>query len=51
MDKKPPQDPHIKGFLAYLEGKIPRRTKLEIRASITTAYLIAQLQRQSRLKK
>jgi hypothetical protein len=51
MDKKPPQDPHIKGFLAYLEGKTPSRTKLEIRASITTAHIIAQLQRQSRLKK
>ena len=41
----------MKGFLAYLEGKTPSRTKLEIRASITTAHIIAQLQRQSRLKK
>ena len=51
MSKKTPQPPHLKGFLAYVEGKTPKRTKLEIRASIITAYLIAQLQRQSRLRK
>ena len=51
MDKKPPPTPHMTGFLAYLAGKTPTRTKLEIRAAITTAYLIAHIQRQSRLKK
>ena len=51
MSKKPPQPPDRPGFLAYLAGKTPTRTKLEIRAAITTAYLIAHIQRQSRVKK
>jgi hypothetical protein len=51
MDKKPPQPPHLKGFLAYVEGKTPKRTKLEIRAAVITAHLIARIQRQSRLRK
>jgi hypothetical protein len=51
MDKKLPETPQMKGFLAYLAGKTPRRTQLEIRAAITTAYLIAHIQRQSRLRK
>lgn len=51
MDKKPPQSPEMKAFHAYLEGKMPRKKKLEIRASITTAFIIARLQRQSRMKK
>ena len=50
MDKKPPHRPDLKGFLAYLDGKTSPRKMLEIRASITTAYLIAHIQRQSRLK-
>ena len=51
MDKKPPQTPDMKGFLAYLEGRMSPRKKLEIRASIITAHIIAHLQRQSRLRK
>lgn len=51
MNKKPLQPPDRSGFLAYLAGKTPSRTKLEIRAAITTAYLIAHIQRQSRLRK
>jgi hypothetical protein len=51
MNKKPPQPPHLQGFLAYVEGKTPKRTQLEIRAAVTTAYLIAHIQRQSRLRK
>jgi len=51
MNKNPPQPPHLKGFLAYVEGKTPKKTKLEVRAAITTAYLIAHIQRQSRLRK
>jgi hypothetical protein len=51
MNKKPLQPPDRSGFLAYLAGKTPSRTKLEIRAAITTAYLIAHIQRQSRFRK
>jgi hypothetical protein len=51
MDKKPPQTPEAKGFLAYLEGKMSPRKRHEIRAAVTTAFIIAHIQRQSRLKK
>ena len=51
MDKKPPQTPEMKGFLDYLDGKISPRKKLQIRASIMTTYIIADLQRRNRIKK
>lgn len=51
MDKKPPLTPEMKAFLAYLEGTLSPKKKLEIRASTTTASIIARLQRETRLKK
>jgi hypothetical protein len=51
MDKKHPQTPEMKAFLAYLDGKMSPKKQLEIRASVITAYIIEHVRRQSRLKK
>lgn len=51
MDKKPQQTPEMKSFLTFLEGKMPPKKKLEIRASIAIAHIIERLQLQNHLKK
>jgi hypothetical protein len=51
MDKKPPQTPEMKAFQAYLDGKMSPRKKQEIRAQITTTWLIERVRQQSRLRK
>lgn len=51
MDKKPPQTPELKAFLVYLNGKMPPKKKLEVRASVTTAWIIERVRQRSRPKK
>jgi hypothetical protein len=53
LNNKRPTTAQIKEFLNYFSegGGFSPRKKLEMRSAIITAYLIADIQRQSRLKK
>jgi hypothetical protein len=51
MQNPPPPTPELKALLARLRAKTPPAKALRVRAKVLTADIIAQIQRQSRLKK
>jgi hypothetical protein len=52
MHKPPPrQAPELKALIARLQSKASPAKRLRSRAAVLTAEIIAQIQRQSRLKK
>jgi hypothetical protein len=51
MKKRIPQAPELKALLAQLQASMSPRKRLQVRAAAVTAEVIAQVQRQSRLKK
>jgi len=51
MHKPPRQAPELKALIARLQTKTSPAKRLRVRAEALTAEIIAQIQRQSRLKK
>jgi len=51
MHKPPRQAPELKALLARLQTKVSPAKRMRVRAEVLTAEIIAQIQRQSRLKK
>jgi len=51
MHKPPRQAPELKALLARLQTRTSPTKRMRIRAEAMTAEIIAQIQRQSRLKK
>jgi hypothetical protein len=51
MQNPTPQAPELKALLAHLQTRMSPRKRLRVRAAALTIEIIAQIQRQSRLKK
>ena len=51
MQNRSPQTPELKALLARLQTKMSTKKRLRVRAAVSTTEIIAQIQRQSRLRK
>jgi hypothetical protein len=51
MQNPPPQTPELKALLAHLQTKMSPKKRLRVQAAVATTEIIAQVQRQSRLRK
>jgi hypothetical protein len=51
MQNPPPQTPELKALLAHLQTRKSPKKRLQVQAAVLTTQIIAQIQRQSRLRK